>query len=814
MRKKFTGFRLQGTVILISLFILCTLFLLKTTNYQLPTANAAADSCITQVGNPRADGLISAPSITGKFGNTTGICIKDPKAAFVPYKIATYADLKSNYFDQAKASNTVVKHDLPAGDKTQSDIPLSAAGNHLYYVKKTSAGAGDGNLTITGNIAGNKTGVVFVEGNLRIGPIPGDKFNYGTSSTGLLFIVKGDVYIDSSVTQLDAAIVAEGTIYTATTGSFTCNTNSKVASQLTINGSLISIGPNKIKFCRSLSGNNNFTQPAEKVIHQSKYVVILKDLAADTLEKWSETTQVVNYPSPVPSLSTIPSPSAAPRGAVTYTLASGYSGTQGPIWYYYYQNNQNITSPAVYTTLNKNPFTLLAPEFNNYKNTDGKYWTVNSNSTVAIGKELNVPAEESVIIYWKAPGPGMATITATEQRAVYQGSFGDGFRFTVGYVPSVGQALPDHYRNSQLVLPGSSNEQQMTVSQRMSGNDALYYYKDAFGNDLRFRNWLYDTSKYTLRVDFVPDPPDCTGGITCTGSCQAAANTCSADNGTKGNCKYTTGAENCKQKAAPDQKCTKDNCTTPNYSCSNASCVLYHCDSGISCTGACQAPSNTCNTNNGTKGSCQYTTSSRPGVTSCNRVAAPNQSCTLSNCSSGYSCSSGTCLPYCNKEISCTGACKATYSNTCSAYNGTQDGCTVVGYTGGGECVRWNYGIQYCTVDACQSPLVCNQYSYCSLPAPTGLKTTCYAFRWYTGQTYHYGFLEWSSSGPNYAYYSYYNRPTNYSDYGYSYIPSNYSQTYQWTNILTAGETYYWSLYAINPAGQWSAPAQTTFKCP
>jgi hypothetical protein len=68
-----------------------------------------------------------------------------------------------------------------------------------------------------------------------------------------------------------------------------------------------------------------------------------------------------------------------------------------------------------------------------------------------------------------------------------------------------------------------------------------------------------------------------------------------------------------------------------------------NCDTGLSCSGACTAPANTCSANNGTRTGCVYTTYSGGG--SCTQVGAPNQPCTLSNCNAGYTCTSGNCVP-------------------------------------------------------------------------------------------------------------------------------------------------------------------------
>lgn len=67
-----------------------------------------------------------------------------------------------------------------------------------------------------------------------------------------------------------------------------------------------------------------------------------------------------------------------------------------------------------------------------------------------------------------------------------------------------------------------------------------------------------------------------------------------------------------------------------------------NCNTNPSCSGSCTAPTNTCSANNGTQSSCIYTAYSGGG--NCTQVTAPNQPCSLNNCSSGFTCSGGNCV--------------------------------------------------------------------------------------------------------------------------------------------------------------------------
>lgn len=248
---------------------------------SLPYSKTAkADDCPfdRDTAPKRASDLIQTPQLCGAFGSDSNTYVLDPqKAPFVPYKLPTYDDLKSIYYDQKKTiPGVVTKHTLQ-GDQNQSSIDLTGSTDHIYYV--------NGNLTIQSNITQSRTGVVFVEGNLNIGPIANNKLT-GNNNTGLVFVVKGNVYINTSVIQIDAVIISGGTIYTAYPN---CNGPSTVeATPLTINGSLISIGENaKIILCRKPAPNAAIG-PSEIINNQVKYLVILRNIYSDTLQRWSE----------------------------------------------------------------------------------------------------------------------------------------------------------------------------------------------------------------------------------------------------------------------------------------------------------------------------------------------------------------------------------------------------------------------------------------------------------------------------------------------------------------------------------------------
>lgn len=259
--------------------VFITIFTLATL-YGVSQVYAQAPECLPSgsPATPRADFLVTATNLIGKFGSAKQVCVVGDRAAFVSYKIPSYNDLKSIYYTQVKSSTSFEKLPTLTGNRAHGDIPLTSNQDHLYHIA--------GNLVISGNIpgntSGNRSGVIFIDGNLTISTNIGN--GSVSNDAGIVFVTSGDVVIDPVVTRIDGVIISSGTIFTAGEG---CATNAVGGSSpLVINGSLISLNSLKpIKFCRKLDNN---TQPAEKINHQSKYVVILRNIFSDTLQKWSE----------------------------------------------------------------------------------------------------------------------------------------------------------------------------------------------------------------------------------------------------------------------------------------------------------------------------------------------------------------------------------------------------------------------------------------------------------------------------------------------------------------------------------------------
>ena len=285
------------------------LLVFLTLNFFLLTLSAQAQtSCST---NPRADGLISIGGTTlNNFGNIGGNCATGESAKFSSYKLPTYQALKDTYFDHSKIPDSQkysINGDLGTGELSTQ----LTAGKKLIHIT--------GNLGINGNVTDTNPAVVFVGGNLVFDPPMVDFiYGYDDATSGIVFIVKGDVVIDPTVQLIHGVIIAEGTIYTAGAGCSFANPVS--ANRLDINGSLVSLNQdNPIKFCRIIDSN---TEPSELIKQQPKYLILLRDLMSTSFQIWQEVAGaplIIPTPSATP---TTPSPSPSP-GSIQTFLSSG-----------------------------------------------------------------------------------------------------------------------------------------------------------------------------------------------------------------------------------------------------------------------------------------------------------------------------------------------------------------------------------------------------------------------------------------------------------------------------------------------------------
>lgn len=185
-----------------------------------------------------------------------------------------YEEMKVTYYDKSKLSKTPI-----TGNATEANLNLSAEADSekLYSIT--------GNLTLGNPIAvlSGAVTVIFVDGNLYIN----DDQTHIFDNSGLVFVVSGDVNIAPNVTEVDAIIITFGTFCSILPSGYTnCPTDLINSLPLTIKGSIISLNTElSPKFVRSLTDN---TGPAENIIYQPKYLIILKNIFSKTLTIWKE----------------------------------------------------------------------------------------------------------------------------------------------------------------------------------------------------------------------------------------------------------------------------------------------------------------------------------------------------------------------------------------------------------------------------------------------------------------------------------------------------------------------------------------------
>lgn len=250
------------------ILVFCFGFLVFLPN--IPKNNTLA-SCTTPSTTPALLGTGTTGGgnvlVTAPIANlaTNSLCVTSSTTSVPSFSFPSFDDLKSLYYTQSKASQSLLYSVTSMSADTAYDIT--------------------GNLTISSGATISHNGVVFVEGNLYLNANP---VNNPSSSSGLIFIVKGDINISPAVTQIDAFLVTFG-VFCSSWISPACSPSSNA---LTINGSVISLGldsstntPYPPKFVRSLADNS---VAAEKIVFKPKYLVILKDLLGRNQNIWSE----------------------------------------------------------------------------------------------------------------------------------------------------------------------------------------------------------------------------------------------------------------------------------------------------------------------------------------------------------------------------------------------------------------------------------------------------------------------------------------------------------------------------------------------
>lgn len=125
-----------------------------------------------------------------------------------------------------------------------------------------------------GKYSTDKPSIVFIDGELIINK--NVVIDIAINKGGLIFIVNGDINVNSSVGRLDGIYIS--------TGEFTTGSSD---TQLNVNGSVISFEDPKLE--RDL-GPGNKAAPAELIDYQPAYLWIFKDVAGFSTKQFKELT--------------------------------------------------------------------------------------------------------------------------------------------------------------------------------------------------------------------------------------------------------------------------------------------------------------------------------------------------------------------------------------------------------------------------------------------------------------------------------------------------------------------------------------------
>lgn len=300
------------TLILLFPFFLIS-FLLFTLFSSL-TSILYAQQCLQSDLN---EGLISAVgTILGNTGNINQICVTGTEeASYREFKVPSYQNLEDQFYTLTRSTYRKGIDQLPANNWSFTG---ASSGNGIYLQT--------GDVSLNSVDTGTGVQVIFIRGKLDI---IGD-INYADadSSSGLVFVVQGDINIYSNVKKINAVLISTGIICSSYTG-ITC-ANVSPASQLVVNGSLISLNKtdlgnsSAIRLVRNLELND---RAAEVVNKQPKYLYILrngmftKDLIITTEDSHYDIPGITNPPpSPPPTLPpAVCTPVVVPQN-VPYTI--------------------------------------------------------------------------------------------------------------------------------------------------------------------------------------------------------------------------------------------------------------------------------------------------------------------------------------------------------------------------------------------------------------------------------------------------------------------------------------------------------------
>ncbi len=316
---------LSQVLLMFFLVIILSVFLFSS---PALTVLAQTDPCQQ---NTRNEGLISALDLASNtyFGNFGQACVYDANAFYREFKVPTYKELEDEFYYGSKYTYKKSPNSLVT---TGGNLQFATAPADGLYLQTSSIDVN--------TVTGSGTQVIFINGNLNIK----GNINYGAGSdtSGLVFVVSGDINISQSVTTINAVLIAEGIICTASnfgTTPPTCLSGTSITPALTVNGSIISInktnftlpGQKAIYFRRNLDVAN-LTTPAEEILKQAKYLYLLrgglftKDLVITQENKHFDIVATTTPPSPIPSPSPLPSSSPIP-GLIAHWKMDEEQGT-------------------------------------------------------------------------------------------------------------------------------------------------------------------------------------------------------------------------------------------------------------------------------------------------------------------------------------------------------------------------------------------------------------------------------------------------------------------------------------------------------
>jgi hypothetical protein len=225
---------------------------------QVSKGDVGSLSKLSSGGTSQSDYLIITSDDAISFLSLKKWLIKNPPLPAYNLKVNPPVDagMFSSFKPPASPPATALQSDL-------GNLSTSLSGNKVLY-------SGDFTLVTEGDITySGPPAVVFIDGNMTI--ISG--LSIGTS-TGIIFVVQGNVSIDRFVTNVDGVFAVGGNFKT-TDNWPSCQNPTANDTKLTIHGAVYVAGT--ACFNRNLSLSNDPSNPAETIIYEPKYLWLFRD---------------------------------------------------------------------------------------------------------------------------------------------------------------------------------------------------------------------------------------------------------------------------------------------------------------------------------------------------------------------------------------------------------------------------------------------------------------------------------------------------------------------------------------------------------